>query len=116
MPRITAHSKIFRDWDSLLGACERHADRLPGAEPLKGELETLQRQAREIKVEQETLTSHRKAMTQSLVQAMDEGQEAARKLRSFVLTRLGSRSELLTQFGITPNRPRSRNRATSGRC
>jgi hypothetical protein len=37
-----------------------------------------------------------------------DGRELARKIRFFVRVPLGSRSELLTAFGITPTRPKLR--------
>ena len=106
MPEINAYADVFRDWDGLLGACDRNLDLLPGVDILKLELESFRDTLRGLKLEQEHLTAHRMATTQQLLQALDGGREAARKLRSFVITRLGSRDELLTQFGIPPNRSR----------
>jgi hypothetical protein len=106
MPEINAYADVFRDWDGLLGACDRNLDLLPGVDTLKLDLESFRDSLRGLKLEQEHLTAHRLATTQQLLQTLDGGREAARKLRSFIITRLGSRSELLTQFGIRVNRSR----------
>jgi len=106
MPEINAYADVFRDWDGLLGACERNAVLLPGADPFKLELESFRDQLREEKLDQEHLAGHRKAATQRVLQTLDGGREAARKLRFFVVSLLGSRNELLTQFGVPPNRSR----------
>ena len=106
MPEINAYADVFRDWDGLLGACDRNLDLLAGVDTLKLELESFRDTLRGLKVEQEHLTGHRMATTQQLLQALDGGREAARMLRFFVITRLGSRNELLNQFGISPNRIR----------
>ena len=106
MPEINAYADVFRDWDGLLGACDRNLDLLPGVDTLKLELESFRDTLRGLKVEQEHLTAHRMSTTQQLLQVLDGGREAARKVRFFVLTRLGSRNELLNQFGIPPNRIR----------
>ncbi|HEX9945419.1 MAG TPA: hypothetical protein VGG03_25690 [Thermoanaerobaculia bacterium] len=108
MPGITARGDLFRDFDGLLGACEKNAELLPGVEPLKSELQTLYAEARNLKIEQENLEGTRKAVTQRLNKVFDDAKEATRKLRAFVLTRLGTRSEHLTQFGLVPNRRRPR--------
>jgi hypothetical protein len=108
MPEITAYAKIFRDWEGLIGSCTQHASLVAGVEPLRTELETLLAQAREAKVLQESLTGSRQATTQRLLEMVADGRELARKIRFFVRVPLGSRSELLSAFGITPNRSKRR--------
>jgi hypothetical protein len=108
MPEITAYAKIFRDWEGLIGSCTQHASLVAGVEPLRTDLETLLAQAREAKVLQESLTGSRQATTQRLLEMVADGRELARKIRFFVRVPLGSRSELLSAFGITPNRPKRR--------
>jgi hypothetical protein len=108
MPGIKAQGSLFRIWESLIGACERNIGLLPGVEALKEELEALLAATRELKIVQETLTGRRKAVTQQMGQNFDDGKEKVRRIRSFVVTCLGSYAEQLTQFGITPNRTRKR--------
>jgi hypothetical protein len=108
MGKITAHAKVFRDWESLVESCIKNGELLPGVESLKAVLEALLAQAKEAKAEQENLEGNRQAMTQRLQKIILDGEEAARQLRAFVRIRLGSRSEHLVQFGIPPIRKRSR--------
>ncbi|HKI05009.1 MAG TPA: hypothetical protein VKK31_23725 [Thermoanaerobaculia bacterium] len=108
MPGITAYAKIFRDWEGLIGSCIQHASLVGGVEPLRTALETLLAQTREAKVLQESLTGSRQATTQRLQEMVVDGRELARKIRFFVRVPLGSRSELLSAFGITPTRSKLR--------
>lgn len=108
MPEITAYAKIFRDWEGLIGSCLQHGSQVPGVEPLRTELETMLAQAKEAKVMQESLSASRQATTQRLQEMVADGRELARKIRFFVRIPLGSRSELLTAFGVKPNRPKLR--------
>jgi hypothetical protein len=107
MPKITAYAPIFRDWEALLGAVLSNASLLPGTDPLKAELESVLAKTREMKVQQEDFLGKRRATTQSLQQLVDEGQEVARKLRAQVVSSLGSRTELLKQFGIATRKRKS---------
>ena len=100
MPKITAHAKILRDWDALLGAVEANATLLPGVDDLKAGLEKLLTDGRAAKVQQAALTSSRQAETQNVNQIMSDGAEVARKLRAFVFSHLGSRTDLAKQFGL----------------
>jgi len=107
MPKITAYGPIFRDWEALLGAVLSNASLLPGTDPLKAELESVLAKTKEMKVQQEDLLGKRRATTQALQQLVDEGQEVARKLRAQVVSALGSRTELLKQFGIATRKRKS---------
>lgn len=105
MPKITSYAKIFRDWEGLLGAVDRNASLLPAVDSLKSALESVLARTRDMKVQQEELGAKKQATTQTLQQMVDEGQETARKLRAFVVSAIGSRTELLKQFGV-PTRKR----------
>ena len=108
MPEIIAYAKVFRDWEGLIGACIQNASLVGGVEPLRTELETVLAQAREAKVLQESLAGSRQATTQRLQEMVADGRELARKIRFFVRVPLGSRSELLSVFGIKPTRSKLR--------
>lgn len=108
MPHITALGKQLRDWDGLIGACGLNPSQLTGIEPLVEVLANFLVLARDLKLDQENLNGQRKNRTQRLDQAVQDGQEAARHVRNFIKIRLGSHSEQLTQFGITPIRTRRR--------
>jgi hypothetical protein len=100
MPKLTAHADVFRDWEAVLGACAQNAALLPGVDPFKAELESLLTQARELKVQQETLEGQRQAVTQKLNKMIEDGRESARKARAFAITRLGTDNKALSQFGV----------------
>jgi hypothetical protein len=102
MPQVTAHADLFRDWDSILGACAQNASQLPGVDPFKAELEGILAQVRELKIQQETLEGQRRGVTQRLEQGIEDGREVVRKLRAFAVIRLGSANKALSQFGVTP--------------
>jgi hypothetical protein len=108
MPEITAYGKIFRDWEGLIGSCNQHASLIAGVEPLRAGLEAILAQARDTKVQQESLAGSRQAATQGLRDMVADGREVARKIRFFVRVQLGSRSELLTAFGVRPIRAKLR--------
>lgn len=111
MPKITAHADVFRDWDGVLGACTQNASLLPGVDPLKGELAAMLTQARDLKIQQESLEAQRKAATQQLDKMLESGKEQARKLRAFAVVHLGSDNKALTQFGVTPRQRRGPRKA-----
>jgi hypothetical protein len=108
MPDITAYAKLFRDWEGLIGACNQNLDLLPGVEPVMDDLEATLTDAKEAKIRQEHFTGERQLATQRFTVLVDQGLERARMLRGFIVSRLGSRSEKLPQFGIKPNRFGSR--------
>jgi hypothetical protein len=100
MPKITSHAKILRDWEGLLGAVNANAGLLPGVEDLQASLEKLLADGQAAKTQQAFLTSNKQSVTQNVNQILADGSEAARKLRGFVLSHLGSKSELVKQFGL----------------
>lgn len=104
MPKIKAHGAVFRDWEGLLGALERNMKLLPASDPHRKALESVLARAREMKLQQEDLAGKRQASTQALRQLVDEGREIARKARAHVVSTLGSRTELLKQFGVAVHR------------
>jgi hypothetical protein len=108
MPEITAQSKVFRDWEGLLGACTQNAPLLQGMESLKADLELRLAEARDLKIQQENFAGNKLATTQRLGATIELGREAARKLRAYVLIHLGSDSRHLTQFGVSPRQKNPR--------
>jgi hypothetical protein len=114
MPQITAQAKVFRDWDAVLGACTQNAALLPGVDALKADMEGLMAQAKDLKVQQETLEGQRRGVTQKLEKAIQDGRESARKLRAFALIKLGTDNMALSQFGVKPRVRRGRKAKTPG--
>jgi hypothetical protein len=108
MPGTTAYGKIFRDWDGLLGAAEKRAALLPGAEDLKTTLTALLARARELKLKQEGFSGDKQETTEQLKKVIKDGRDAASMLRAFVKSRIGLRTEVLKEFGISPTTSRKR--------
>jgi hypothetical protein len=100
MPQVTAHADVFRDWDAVLGAATQNAALLPGIDPYKAELEGILAQARDLKIQQETMEGQRRGVTQKLKEAIRNGREAVRKVQAFATIHLGSGNLALSQFGI----------------
>ncbi len=107
MPLVNAQADVFRDWDAVLGAATQNATLLPGVDPYKAELEGFLTQARDLKIQQETLEGQRQGVTQKLQKVIDSGRESARKVRGYARIQLGSDNVALTQFGVAPRRRRS---------
>jgi hypothetical protein len=114
MPKITAQADVFRDWEAVLGACTQNATLLPGVDALKAELDTLLAQARDLKVQQETLEGQRQGITQKLKKVIEDGRESARKLRAFAVIKLGTDNKALSQFGVAARARRGRKSKSSG--
>lgn len=105
MPIKNARADVFRDWDSVLGAVAQNAALVPGIDPFKAELEGFLAQARELKIQQETLDGQRMGITQKLDKVIEDGRESARKVRGYARIHLGSDNKALKQFGVAPRVP-----------
>lgn len=108
MPQITAQADVFRDWEAVLGAITQNAALLPGVDPLKAELDALLAQAKDLKIQQETLEGQRRGVTQKLGKVIEDGRESVRKLRAFTVVHLGSDNKALSQFGVAARIRRAR--------
>jgi hypothetical protein len=108
MAIINAQAKVFRIWEALLNACLTQAALLPNIDPLKNALQDILNQARQVKSHQEDSQARRQGATQELATLIKSGQEAARRLRGYAKSQLGTKSELLVQFGAAPIRHRVR--------
>lgn len=113
MPR-GSFARIARDWESLLAACLANVNELPELETFQAALTASLAEVREIKALQEDLQGKRQGTTQRLNDAVDRGEEAARRLRGYVKARMGTKTEFLVQFGITPIRSRPRVKKSPG--
>ena len=106
MANKSTYSASFLDWEGLLAAVDRNAALLPGAEPAKEALQALLAQGKDLKLKQEGFAGSRQGTTEQLQNVLDQGREAARMLRAFVTSHLGSRSEMLAEYKIPPSRSR----------
>lgn len=100
MPMNNRRADVFRDWDSVLGAATQNAALLPGVDPYKTELEGFLAQARDLKIQQETMEGQRQGLTQKLNKVIQDGRESARKVKAFAAIHLGSDNMALSQFGV----------------
>ena len=114
MAIINAQGKVFRSWEGSLNACQAQAALLPNVEPLKAELQGILTQSRQVKAQQEESQAKLQGMTQELRDLIKRGQEAARRLRGYAKSQLGTKNELLVQFGAAPIRHRVRSVKTGG--
>jgi predicted transcriptional regulator len=114
MPIINAQGKVFRKWEGAVNACQAQAAQLPNVEPFKAELQDILNQARQVKAQQEDNQAKRQALTQQLAELIKRGQESARRLRSYAKAQLGTKNELLVQFGAAPIRHHVRSAKKSG--
>ncbi len=101
---ISKQGKIFRIWETLLNGCLAQAALLGNIDPLRIVLQDILNQARLLKNQQETSQAQRQAQTQELADLIKRGDEAARRLRGYAKSQLGTKSELLVQFGAAPIR------------
>ena len=106
MPEIKSYADLIRDWEKLLAACRDNAATLGSIEPIRLALETLLNQVQLLKNKQDALTAQRQLTTQELETVKEQVREAARRLRGAVKSLLGTRSEILVQFNLSPLRPR----------
>jgi selenophosphate synthase len=105
-----SHIGLFNDWESLVQACRAHQAKLPGLNQVLDPLADAMVQMKALKVARKTFTTTAQEITQSVHESRDAGLESARRLRSFVRSQLGTRSEELPQFGIAPLGARSGSR------
>jgi hypothetical protein len=106
MANQSTYAASFLDWEELIAAVDRNAASLPGAEPAREALQTLLEQGKDLKLQQGGFAGSRQGTTEQLRDVLDEGREAARMLRAFVTSHLGSRSEMLAEYKIPPSRSR----------
>ncbi|HEV7667067.1 MAG TPA: hypothetical protein VGS22_00965 [Thermoanaerobaculia bacterium] len=101
---------ILRDWELLLEAANDNEEALSPAVPVRAALAEALTQVRALKARQDSHGANRQQMTQELADLIFSGKELARRLRGLTKGLLGTRTERLVQFNVTPIRPRTRSR------
>jgi hypothetical protein len=104
---------ILRDWELLLEAANDNEENLAPAVPVRAALAEALAQVRAHKARQDSHSATRQQMTQELSDLITGGKELARRLRGMTKGLLGTRTERLVQFNMTPIRPRTRSRRTA---
>lgn len=102
------------DWEGLIMAFDEHADLLAPAAPQRQALEEVLDEAKEIKARQDSHIGAKQRATQEIRLVKPAGREAARRLRRAIAATVGTDNELLTQFKITPIRPRTKKKQAGG--
>ena len=106
MATNSSYADLITDIESLVAACRENEPLLPGIAPSLAQLVTALENLKEIKALQEQMEGARQEATQQLQQSAENGREVMRRVRGFVKSRLGTKSERLPQFGIAPIRQR----------
>jgi hypothetical protein len=112
MASINSYAEIFRDWEELLDALQKTPAVQPILEEERQELAAALAELQALKVRQLELKALRQLATQQLQAAVKRGKEAVMRIRPVVKGKIGPRSELLSQFKVTPVRPRPRKQKT----
>jgi len=108
MPDTSSYPKTMQDLKKLRAATEERKDVLGD---VAAEVETFDKAVQKVeerKAKSDSLATERLNTTFELEQALMEARDAGMVLRAAAKMKLGPRSELLVQFGITPLRLRLR--------
>ena len=106
MPTNTGYADLIAEMESLVAACDENEPLLPGIGPSLAQLSTALEDLKSLKALQEQMEGARQEATQNLKQLAENGREIVRRVRGFVKSRIGTKSERLPQFGIAPIRQR----------
>jgi hypothetical protein len=112
MTDIRTHAAILFDLEKLASAALENAAILPSSEQHRIALEEELAATKSVKLLQAARTAIRQKSTQDLGEHFDRSKELAKRLRGSIIADLGPRNELLVNFGISPQRPRSRRQTT----
>jgi hypothetical protein len=108
MSQETTYRGILGDLERLNTALIANAAELPQLEGVRGQLEQLLNQAREVAQEQGTLIAQKQDASQRLVTLLRNGQRVATAVRKVLKAHYGLDSEKLAEFGVQPFRGRNR--------
>lgn len=107
MPK-SAQAVMLQDWERLLKNVETGNGELRGVAPYRAALEAAYSQAVSARVRREALLASAQEATAQVNQELAACAEAARALRFYLKSVLGSRNPKLTRYGIQPLRKRGR--------
>jgi hypothetical protein len=113
MSSINGFGDVMADWQSLLAAYKQHAELLGDGEVDRAFLAAARARAFELKNLQDSLRARKQEATQQLNQMVQQGKEAAIRMRSLARHRIGPRNEGLVLFGVAPIRKRKGRRAAA---
>ena len=107
MPRNSL-ADMVTDWETLLKNVADAATELPNIESYKAPLEQLLPRAKDGIALSHARRGLKQQETKELRALMNQGKEAAEKLRSAIKAQFGRKSERLVQFGMRPSRGRKK--------
>jgi hypothetical protein len=98
---------LFQEWEKMIEAARADEAELAGIAPFRAALEHSHSQAVACRCLRDTLNASAEDATRRLQEHLMEGRDTASRLRSFVKSMFGRRSEKLGRYGIGI-RPRRR--------
>ena len=99
---------LINKWDQLASAVEVNA--LPLLQAEREQLQAVVLKARELSKRQDAERAVSQQTTKELVAAMTSGRELSLRLRNAVRGFLGARNEKLVEYGLQPQRRRTRSK------
>jgi hypothetical protein len=106
MSQETTYRGILGDLERLNTALIANAAELPQLEGVRGQLEQLLIQAREVAQEQAALIAKKQDASQRLGKLLGHGQRVATAARKVLKAQYGIDAEKLAEFGVQPFRGR----------
>jgi len=103
-----AQDDTFREWESLLTTVRQHQDELAGVTPFRDALATAHLAAVTSRNVRDSLAASAMEETRRLNEAVAAGCDAASRLRHYIKSVLGVRSEKLSRHGIKARGKRAR--------
>jgi hypothetical protein len=111
VPNNSSFADFIHDWEQLLAALDTNAGELPDVSAHRQPLELVLVNAKAISARQDAHRAGLGQATRELEAVMTDGRDSANRLRNFLRSHYGSRSDKLTEFGVKPVRKRSRLKA-----
>jgi hypothetical protein len=108
MANNSSFADFIHDWEQLLAALDSNGGDLPDVSVHRQPLEKVLVDAKAISARQDAHRAGLGLVTRELEAVMLDGRDAANRLRNFLKSHYGVRSDKLTEFGVKPLRQRSR--------
>ena len=100
-------------WGEFLRQLDKTGVEIPGLTGKKDELEEMYSRAKQLVVERNAHEAAKQTATHELRKILEAGRMKHTMLRQNLKVHLGDRNEMLTAYGIRPNRGRSKRRKAS---
>lgn len=108
MPNNSSFADFIHDWEQLLAALDTNGGELPDISVHRQPLEQVLVNAKSISARQDAHRAGLGLATRELEAVMLDGRDAANRVRNFLRSHYGVRSDKLTEYGVKPLRQRSR--------